>query len=140
LSAEPNAVPSEPSTPASEVRPQTLKGFQDLLPQEMFAREWVIGRIKKVYERYGFQPLDTPVLEHLATLVGTGGEETNKQLFRLKTPEGEPIAMRFDLTVPFARLIAQYPEQLKLPRAVSANSRNSTSTPPARHPSQPMPK
>jgi histidyl-tRNA synthetase len=114
LSAEPNAAAPEPS-PASEVRPQTLKGFQDLLPQEMFAREWVIGRIKKVYERYGFQPLDTPVLEHLATLVGTGGEETNKQLFRLKTPEGEPIAMRFDLTVPFARLIAQYPERLKLP-------------------------
>src|SRR5690606_6255731 len=100
---------------AVEVRPQTLRGFQDLLPKDMFAREWVITRIRRVYERYGFQPLDTPGLEHLTTLVGAGGEETNKQLFRLKTPEGEPIAMRFDLTVPFARLIAQYPEQLKLP-------------------------
>ncbi len=105
----------ESAPPSAEVRPQTLRGFQDLLPRDMFAREWVITRIKQVYERYGFQPLDTPVLESLTTLVGTGGEETNKQLFRLKTPEGEPIAMRFDLTVPFARLIAQYPEHLKLP-------------------------
>ncbi len=110
-----NAAAAEIPPSTCEVRPQTLRGFQDLLPQDMFAREWVITRIRRVYERYGFQPLDTPVLEHLTTLVGTGGEETNKQLFRLKTPEGEPIAMRFDLTVPFARLIAQYPEQLKLP-------------------------
>jgi histidyl-tRNA synthetase len=112
--SEGNASSPEPQ-PSVEVRPQTLRGFQDLLPQDMLAREWVVARIKRVYERYGFQPLDTPVLESLAALVGTGGEETNKQLFRLKTPEGEPIAMRFDLTVPFARLIAQYPEQLKLP-------------------------
>ncbi|MBW3600202.1 MAG: histidine--tRNA ligase [Planctomycetes bacterium] len=110
-----NAPLPETSELNVEVRPQTLRGFQDLLPPDMLARDWVVARIKKVYERYGFQPLDTPVLESLAALVGTGGEETNKQLFRLKTPEGEPIAMRFDLTVPFARLIAQYPEQLKLP-------------------------
>lgn len=113
-SQEPQPLP-EPPPDDCEVRPQTLRGFQDLLPQDMFARDWVVARIKAVYQRYGFQPIDTPALEHLATLVGTGGEETNKQLFRLKTPEGEPIALRFDLTVPFARLIAQYPEQLKLP-------------------------
>src|SRR5438309_1368176 len=97
------------------VTPQTLKGFQDLLPEDAIAREMVVEKIKRVYERYGFVPIDTPVLEYLVTLVGTGGEETNKQLFRLQSPEREPIAMRFDLTVPFARLIAQYPEKLKLP-------------------------
>jgi histidyl-tRNA synthetase len=75
----------------------------------------VVEKIKRVYERYGFVPIDTPVLEYLVTLVGTGGEEANKQLFRLESPEREPIAMRFDLTVPFARLIAQYPDRVKLP-------------------------
>ena len=97
------------------VVPQTLKGFRDLMPADMIARNGVIAKIRSVYEKYGFVPLDTPVLEYLTTLVGTGGEETNKLLFRLESPEREPIAMRFDLTVPYARLLAQYPEQLKLP-------------------------
>jgi len=97
------------------VLPQTLKGFQDLLPEDMISRNEITEKIRKVYEKYGFLPIDTPILEYLATLVGTGGEETNKQLFQLESPEREPIAMRFDLTVPFARLIAQYQEKLQLP-------------------------
>lgn len=97
------------------VEPKTLKGFQDYLPQDMILRNRVIAVIRDVYERYGFQPIDTPVLEYLVTLIGTGGEETNKQLFRLESPEREPIAMRFDLTVPFARIMAQYPDAIKLP-------------------------
>lgn len=97
------------------VVPQVLKGFRDLMPADMIARNGVVEKIRSVYERYGFVPLDTPVLEYLATLVGTGGEDTNKQLFRLESPEREPIAMRFDLTVPYARLLAQYPQQLVLP-------------------------
>src|SRR5687767_7122643 len=103
-------------SPASSlVQPQTLKGFQDLLPADMILRNRVVRTIQDVYERYGFLPLDTPVIEHLATLVGSGGEETNKSMFRLESPEEEPVAMRFDLTVPFARLIAQYPVELPLP-------------------------
>lgn len=97
------------------VVPQTLKGFRDLMPEDMIARNSVVEKIRSVYEKYGFVPLDTPVLEYLTTLVGTGGEDTNKQLFRLESPEREPVAMRFDLTVPYARLLAQYPDQLKLP-------------------------
>lgn len=97
------------------VVPQTLKGFRDLMPGDMIARNTVVEKIRSVYEKYGFVPIDTPVLEYLTTLVGTGGEETNKQLFRLESPERESIAMRFDLTVPYARLLAQYPELLKLP-------------------------
>jgi histidyl-tRNA synthetase len=81
----------------------------------MILRNQVVRKIQDVYERYGFLPIDTPVLEHLATLVGTGGEEANKSMFRLNSPEDEPVAMRFDLTVPFARLIAQYPVDLPLP-------------------------
>jgi histidyl-tRNA synthetase len=97
------------------VRPETLKGFQDMLPSDMIARNGMVETIRGVYERYGFAPLDTPILERLETLVGTGGEETNKQLFTLESPEKEAAGMRFDLTVPFARLLAQYPEVLRLP-------------------------
>ena len=103
--------------PSGETRvtPQTLKGFQDYLPEAMAARDWVVGKIKAVFERYGFVQIDTPAIEHLEALIGTGGEETNKELFRLESPEGEAVALRFDLTVPYARLLAQYREQLHLP-------------------------
>ncbi len=97
------------------VTPQTLKGFQDYLPESMALRDDIVQKIKAIYQRYGFVEIDTPILEHLVTLVGTGGEEANKQLFRLESPEREAVAMRFDLTVPFARVIAQYRDQLKLP-------------------------
>ena len=107
--------PVFPSPMSITVEPQTLKGFRDLLPEAMIARNAAIDRIRRIYEKFGFAPIDTPALEHLRTLTGTGGDETNKLLFHLKTPEGEAAAMRFDLTVPFARLLAQYPEQLKLP-------------------------
>lgn len=97
------------------VEPRILKGFQDLLPEDILPRRAVIRAIEGVFERYGFVPLETPALEHLDVLLGAGGEETNKELFRLESPEGEPIALRFDLTVPFARLLAQYPDRLKTP-------------------------
>lgn len=104
-----------PDTKGRLVDPMTLRGFRDYLPSYMIARNRLIVSIQSVFEKYGFVPLDTPVLELLVTLIGTGGEEVNKQMFRLESPEREPIAMRFDLTVPFARVIAQYPEEIKLP-------------------------
>ncbi len=97
------------------VEPRTLKGFQDYLPQDLIPRKDVIRRIEILFERYGFAPLDTPAMEHLETLLGSGGENTNKELFRLESPEEEPIALRFDLTVPFARILAQYPDKIKAP-------------------------
>ncbi|RYG71282.1 histidine--tRNA ligase [bacterium] len=97
------------------VEPQTLRGFQDLLPEAMIARQKIIESIRAIYDKYGFVPIDTPTLEYLETLVGQGGEGVDKELFRLESPEGEAIALRFDLTVPFARLIAQYPDRIKLP-------------------------
>ena len=97
------------------VEARTLKGFRDLMPADVLAREEMAAKIRSVYSRFGFVPLDTPALEPLDVLTGTGGEEINKSLFTLKTPEGESAALRFDLTVPFARLVAQYPEKFKLP-------------------------
>ena len=97
------------------VEPRTLKGLQDLLCEEAASRAAAVRRIEEVFLRYGFAPIETPALEHLDVLLGTGGENTNKELFRLESPEGEPIALRFDLTVPFARVLAQYPDRLKVP-------------------------
>lgn len=97
------------------VEPQTLKGYRDILPEELIFQTAVIEKIGTVLERYGFVPLDTPCVEYLTTLVGTGGEEADKDLIRFKSKEGENVGLRYDLTVPFARLLAQYPEQLRLP-------------------------
>ena len=97
------------------VEPRTLKGFQDLLPEDVIHRKAIISTIEGIFEAYGFNPLETPALEHLDVLLGAGGEETNKDLFRLESPEGDAISLRFDLTVPFARLLAQYPDKLKVP-------------------------
>ena len=97
------------------VEPRTLKGFQDYLPEDVIARRKVIRAIEEVFEKYGFVPLETPALEYLDVLMGAGGEEVNKELFRLESPEGDDISLRFDLTVPFARLLAQYPAKLKVP-------------------------
>ncbi len=103
------------------VRPQTLRGFRDLLPEEMLLRNEVVDRVRRVYESFGFVPLDTPVLESLPTLLGSGGDD--KEIFRVREtgapvdPEADKeVGMRFDLTVPFARIIAQYhPQQIRLP-------------------------
>lgn len=97
------------------VKPQNLKGFQDQLPEDMMVRQHVIDTIRKSYELFGFLPLDTPVVEGIETLMGAGGTEISKEIFCLQTPEGDGAALRFDLTVPFARVISQYRGQLKLP-------------------------
>lgn len=103
------------SSDEKRIVPRILKGFQDLLPEDLIHRRKIIRMIEEIFEKYGFVPLETPALEHLDVLLGTGGEETNKDLFRLQSPEGEEISLRFDLTVPFSRLLAQYPDKLKAP-------------------------
>jgi histidyl-tRNA synthetase len=94
--------------------------MRDFLPEDVRRREYVIGIIKRVYERYGFEPLETPAAENLETLMGKYGEEGNQLIFKiLKRGEHEAsgqadLALRYDLTVPLARVIAHY--QSKLPR------------------------
>jgi histidyl-tRNA synthetase len=91
------------------VEPKLLRGFRDYLPAQMNARLRIISTIREVYERYGFQPLDTPAQEYHVTLTGYG-EESTKQIFSFMNPEEEDVALRFDLTVPLARVVAQYPD------------------------------
>ncbi len=97
------------------VSPMVLKGFEDTLPEDAIAINRFIEKIRNVLERFGFLPIDTPALEYLTILLGTAGEDTTKQIFRLKSPESEDIALRFDLTVPFARFVSQRLEALQLP-------------------------
>ncbi len=92
----------------NSIEPRTVKGLRDYLPSVMIARRKIIETVRTVFERYGFVPLDTPALEYVETLVGHG--DTSKNIFRSKSPEDEELGLRFDLTVPLARIVSQYPE------------------------------
>lgn len=90
------------------------RGMRDFLPEEVRRRHYVIGIVADVYQRYGFEPLETPAVENIETLTGKYGEEGDRLIFRiLKRGEegragGADLALRYDLTVPLARVVAEY--------------------------------
>ena len=90
------------------ITPRTLKGFRDLLPHQAWAREMVIDTARDIYRLYGYLPIDTPALEYTEILLGKGSDESDKQLYRFEDHGGRDIALRFDLTIPFARFAAQH--------------------------------
>src|ERR1041384_7785503 len=92
----------------STVVPRLTRGLRDLLPEQMLARQQMVDTIRRVYELYGFVPLSTPAIEFLDVLSGSAGEEAQQSIFRVMNPEREELGLRFDLTVPLARVIAQY--------------------------------
>jgi histidyl-tRNA synthetase len=94
--------------------PRTLKGFPDYPPELMIPREQMMEKARQVYRSYGFAPIDTPALEYSEILLGKGGAETDKQLYRFQHDRHD-IALRFDLTVPFARFAAMHIPQLGTP-------------------------
>ncbi|MEZ6130102.1 MAG: histidine--tRNA ligase [Planctomycetaceae bacterium] len=100
---------------SSKIKPQTLRGFRDFLPDQMMAREHLIDVARSVYRSYGFAPIDTPALEYAEVLLGKGGEESDKQVFRFTDQGDRHVAMRFDLTVPLARFAAQHIQGLGTP-------------------------
>ena len=93
-----------------KVQPTLSRGLRDLLPVEMIARQRMIETIKGVYELYGFVPISTPAIEYLHVLSGSAGQEAQQSIFRVQGPEHESLGLRFDLTVPLARVVAQYPD------------------------------
>ncbi len=97
------------------IQPRTLKGFRDFLPAQMIPRERLIAIAQQVYRSYGFNPIDTPVLEYYEILAGKGSDETDRQMYRFEDNGGRKVGMRFDLTVPLARFAAQHAPQLGLP-------------------------
>jgi len=97
------------------IQPRTLKGFRDFLPSAMQAREWLLETARGVFHRYGYPPIDTPALEYAEILLGKGGAESDKQLYRFEDAGGRDVALRFDLTVPLARFAAQHIGELGTP-------------------------
>src|ERR1700678_518848 len=97
------------------IEPRTLRGFRDYLPELMIPREHLLEQARRVYRSYGFAPIDTPALEYAEILLGKGGAESDKLIYRFKDHGDRDVALRFDLTVPFARFAAQHANDLKLP-------------------------
>jgi histidyl-tRNA synthetase len=101
------------------IPPRTFRGTRDFLPSELLARRHIVQTIEEAFRRYGFQPLETPAIEYLEILTGKS-EENDKLIYEIKRARGEQeesaesaIALRYDLTVPLARVVAQYAD---LPR------------------------
>ena len=99
----------------SIIQPRVLKGFRDFLPASEIARADLIEKITAVYRSFGFVPIDTPVLEYTEILLRKSNGETEKQVFRFEDNGGRDVAMRFDLTVPFARFTAEHKSELYFP-------------------------
>ncbi|HZE87797.1 MAG TPA: histidine--tRNA ligase [Methylomirabilota bacterium] len=97
------------------ITPKILKGFRDFLPTEARKRAYVANTFKKVFSSFGFEPLETPVLEYEEILTGKYGEEGDKLLYRFEDNGQRRVAMRYDQTVPLARVVAQYENQLTFP-------------------------
>ena len=110
-------------------RTEPARGMRDFLPDDVRRREYVIGIIKRVYERYGFEPLETPAVENLETLLGKYGDEGNQLIFKiLKRGEHEAsgqadLALRYDLTVPLARVIAHHQANCRVCSSAIRSSR-----------------
>lgn len=92
-----------------EITPRTFKGTRDFLPEDMRIRDSIIATMKTIFTRYGFAPLETPALEFLEILAGKYGDEADKLLYPLSYKGGKELALRYDLTVPLARVIAMNP-------------------------------
>jgi histidyl-tRNA synthetase len=99
----------------NKIEPRTLKGFRDFLPKEARKRQYVISTLRKVFESYGFEPLETPTLEYEDILLGKYGEEGDKLMYRFEDNGQRKVALRYDQTVPLARVVAQYQNELPFP-------------------------
>lgn len=97
------------------ITPRTLKGFRDFLPADMRIRLRVINAFRETFERYGYEPLETPTLEYADILMGKYGEEAEKLIYSFQDRGGRNVAMRYDVTVPACRVFAQYQNDLPAP-------------------------
>ena len=98
----------------NKVEPKILPGFMELLPQDQIKFNKMYDTIRKVYERFGFLPLDTPILEYSEVLLAKAGGETEKQIYRFQKGDSD-LALRFDLTVPLAKYVAKNYGSLSFP-------------------------
>ena len=94
--------------------PKTLSGFMELLPNEQILFNQMMDNIRCAYEKYGFLPIDTPIIESSEVLLAKAGGETEKQLYSF-TKGDSNLTLRFDLTVPLAKYVSQYYNELAFP-------------------------
>lgn len=99
---------------ANKVEPRTLTGFMELNPNDQVKFDQMKETIQRSYERFGFLPLDTPVIEHSEVLLAKAGGETEKQIYRFTKGDSD-LSLRFDLTVPLAKYVAEYYNDLTFP-------------------------
>ncbi len=99
----------------SDTNLKNLKGFRDFLPQEMKIRKYVTGVFEDVFSSYGFEPLKTPSLEYAETLLGKYGEEADKLIYQFKDYGERQVALPYDLTVPTAKILAMYQNEIQPP-------------------------
>ena len=97
----------------AEIVPQIPKGFRDFLPQKLIYRQRVMETIRKCFESFGFEPLETPALEYAETLEGKYGQEGEKLIYKFEDKGGRKLALRYDLTIPLSRVVGMYPELVK---------------------------
>ena len=97
-----------------KVKPRTLSGFMELLPGPQRQMERLLETLRQTYTTYGFTPLDTPIIESAEVLLAKGGGETEKQIYRFTKGDAD-LALRFDLTVPLAKYVAQHAGELAFP-------------------------
>ncbi|MBR3002457.1 MAG: histidine--tRNA ligase [Clostridia bacterium] len=99
---------------SEKLKPKTLPGFMELLPNEQILFNKMKETIQKTYERYGFLPLNTPIIEDAKILLAKAGGETEKQIYRFEKGEND-LALRFDLTVPLSKYVTEYYDKLSFP-------------------------
>jgi len=87
---------------------QPPKGFRDFLPEKSLQRNFLIEKLKTLFERFGFDPLETPTLEYAEVLLGKYGEEADKLIYIFEDKGGRKLGLRYDQTVPLARVVSQY--------------------------------
>ena len=97
------------------IEPKILKGFRDFLPGAEIIRRGLTEKIENTFRSFGFAPIDTPAVEYAEILLGKSGGETEKQIYRFKDNGERDVALRFDLTVPFARFTALHKNELVFP-------------------------
>ena len=98
----------------SKIEPRTLPGFMELLPKEQILFNKMKEKIQKSYEKFGFLPIDTPIIEMSDVLLAKAGGETEKQIYRFQKGDND-LALRFDLTVPLAKYVTEYYNDLSFP-------------------------
>jgi histidyl-tRNA synthetase len=100
----------------AKIEARVPKGMRDFLPEEVLKRQYVFGVITDVFKTFGFEPIDTPVLEMEETLLGKYGADAEKLIFHAQHPGGkEELALRYDLTVPLSRYVSMHENNLLLP-------------------------